>query len=110
MLCYISQHSICLSYSSTGTLVRNATAMQILTSIVLYPESIPQSFNKREPVDTSYALPDSYRMKAVSAVAEVLKANPLNFFLTESLNFLPTFIEQLDRFSSDLQVICNQFL
>ncbi|CAG8523942.1 7035_t:CDS:10, partial [Paraglomus brasilianum] len=88
------------SQQDNGTLVRNAAAMQILTSIVLYPE---QSFNKREPVDTSYALPDSYRMKAVAAVAEVLKANPSNFFLTESLNFLPTFIEQLDRFSSDLK-------
>jgi len=49
-------------------------------------------------------IPDIFRQKIVVAIAEIFKSNYLNYFLTESLNVLPTLIEHLDKFSSKVQV------
>ncbi|CAI2171444.1 16368_t:CDS:10 [Funneliformis geosporum] len=85
------------------SLFRNENAFQVLVSALLYPEST-SNFHFDSLSFNSDIIPDIFRQKIVVAIAEVFKSNYLNYFLTESLNVLPTLIEHLDIFSSKVQV------
>ncbi|CAG8462143.1 12484_t:CDS:10 [Funneliformis caledonium] len=84
------------------SLFRNENAFQVLVSALLYPEST-SNFHFDSLNFNSDIIPDIFRQKIVVAIAEVFKSNYLNYFLTESLNVLPTLIEHLDKFSSKVQ-------
>ncbi|CAJ0639828.1 8424_t:CDS:10 [Entrophospora sp. SA101] len=86
-----------------GTLFRNEKALQVLASTLLYPDNSLSPFQTRIEISDSIDIPDLFRQKIVVAIAEIFKSNSLNYFLTESLNTLPTLIEKLDNFSPKVQ-------
>ncbi|CAG8477297.1 10337_t:CDS:10, partial [Diversispora eburnea] len=85
------------------TLFRNEKAFQVLISALLYPDTSFYPFSSDFKISDSIKIPDIFRQKIVVAIAEILKSNQSNYFLIESLNVLPTIIEQLDRFSPKVQ-------
>lgn len=87
-----------------GTLVRNEQAIQILVSALVYPEIISGKLKPVVTVDNGFSIPENFHKRIFTAIADIIKSNPMNYFLTESLNILPTFIEQLDKFGLSVQV------
>ncbi|CAG8654453.1 3791_t:CDS:10, partial [Acaulospora morrowiae] len=84
------------------TLFRNERALQVLISVLLYPEP---TFSPDSKISSSIQLPDIFRQKIVVSIAGIFKSNNLNYFLMESLNILPTLIENLDKFSPKRSIL-----
>ncbi|CAG8433004.1 6306_t:CDS:10 [Ambispora gerdemannii] len=88
--------------NENGTLVRNEQALQILVSALVYPE-ISSQLKAIVTVNSGLSMPESFHKRIVVAITDIIKSNPMNYFITESLNILPTFIEQLDKFGVNVQ-------
>ncbi|KAG9303640.1 hypothetical protein G9A89_018537 [Geosiphon pyriformis] len=89
--------------NENGTLVRNEQALQILVSALVYPEISSGHLKAMATVDCGVSMPESFHQRIVAAIADIIKSNAMNYFLTESLNILPSFIEQLDKLGISVQ-------